>query len=331
MADAAAQNPTFFTLWIGNNDVLGYALAGGDQGTDPITPRATFEGSINGIVAGLSGASGGAIANIPDILAIPFFNATAYNVFPITSEEQANLLNGGIEARVRSNRAAFRVGVEINVKAGIKAKQIEEGKSEAEAEAIASGIIASPEGQALVDAETDKYLNQVVAALPKVEKSDNNPFLIQDAPNPPTNPTGLRAATENDLILLTARDFLEEQVKAGNAPILTGAYVLDPSEQEKIKAAIVEYNEVIKTAAGSKYAYVDMFDFFNKVKSGYTYQGVGYNTQFVLGGAFSLDGVHLTQRGYALAANEFIRSINTKYDAKLSWINVNDYKGITFP
>jgi len=29
IADAVAQNPTFFSLWIGNNDVLAYATSGG--------------------------------------------------------------------------------------------------------------------------------------------------------------------------------------------------------------------------------------------------------------------------------------------------------------
>src|SRR5699024_1264388 len=29
ISDAASQNPTFFSLWIGNNDVLGYATSGG--------------------------------------------------------------------------------------------------------------------------------------------------------------------------------------------------------------------------------------------------------------------------------------------------------------
>lgn len=29
IADALAQDPTFFTLWIGNNDVLSYATSGG--------------------------------------------------------------------------------------------------------------------------------------------------------------------------------------------------------------------------------------------------------------------------------------------------------------
>src|SRR5690606_36015184 len=29
ITDAVAQNPTFFSLWIGNNDVLSYATSGG--------------------------------------------------------------------------------------------------------------------------------------------------------------------------------------------------------------------------------------------------------------------------------------------------------------
>ena len=41
LADALSQTPTFFSLWIGGNDVLGYALTGGD-GTNPITPTNTF-------------------------------------------------------------------------------------------------------------------------------------------------------------------------------------------------------------------------------------------------------------------------------------------------
>jgi hypothetical protein len=74
-----------------------------------------------------------------------------------------------------------------------------------------------------------------------------------------------------------------------------------------------------------------MGTFFEKVKSGFSYQGVGYSPTFVTGGAFSLDGVHLTQRGYALAGNEIIKSINAKYNSNLSWINTNDYRGILFP
>lgn len=70
---AAALNPTFVTLWIGNNDVLGFATSGGTRPADP-TDVPTF--------TALYGATGGAIAslgaqvvvgNIPDVSTIPFF------------------------------------------------------------------------------------------------------------------------------------------------------------------------------------------------------------------------------------------------------------------
>ena len=65
--------------------------------------------------------------------------------------------------------------------------------------------------------------------------------------------------------------------------------------------------------------------------SGIQYDGVKYNAKFVTGGAFSLDGVHLTGRGYAVIANEFIIAINGKYNANLPKVNPNKYSGVKFP
>ena len=66
-------------------------------------------------------------------------------------------------------------------------------------------------------------------------------------------------------------------------------------------------------------------------KSGISWDGVRYTATFVTGGTFSLDGVHLTGRGYALIANEFLRVINQKYKSTLPMVNVNSYQGVTFP
>ncbi len=413
VADAAAQSPTFFTLWIGNNDVLGYALAGGDQGNDPITPRANFEGAIRGIIAGMdaAGAKGGAIANIPDILSIPFFTAAAFNAFPLEAD-QATALNAGLRASITAGvrplviagvraevrkqvvagatatiirpqvLAAIRDTVTAQVRAGAVAQGVAGGLSQQQAEAQADGYVASeagqadiqtrydafiltdtgkatiqagidealarPSTQALIESQTDQQLqtdavqatieqnvtaqvNGVITGLDlEVQEGRNNRFIIQGAPTT-ANPTGLRRSNENDLILLTASTYLGREAAAGRPPLLPESLVLDPSEQAKITAAIAEYNAVIQAEAGSKYAYVNMNSFFNQVKGGYLNQGVNYDARFILGGAFSLDGVHLTQRGYALAANEFIKSINSKYNSKLPWVDANSYKGITFP
>jgi len=44
-----------------------------------------------------------------------------------------------------------------------------------------------------------------------------------------------------------------------------------------------------------------------------------------------LDGVHPTDRGYAIVANEFIKTINQKYGSSLPLVDVTVYKGIVFP
>jgi hypothetical protein len=51
----------------------------------------------------------------------------------------------------------------------------------------------------------------------------------------------------------------------------------------------------------------------------------------VNGGAFSLDGINLTSRGYALLANETIRVINSFYGSTVNPIDVNKFNGVSFP
>jgi len=104
LGDAMMAQPTFFTLWIGNNDVLGYATSGGTgQGFaemgDPevvagndITPMNVFSGSIDFITGTLTGGGAkGAVINIPDVTSIPFFTTVPWNGLPLTAE-QAQLL-----------------------------------------------------------------------------------------------------------------------------------------------------------------------------------------------------------------------------------------------
>ncbi|MBK9225468.1 MAG: hypothetical protein IPO23_14155 [Flavobacterium sp.] len=69
-----AQSPTFFSLWIGNNDVLGYALAGGDPALDAITPTTTFSFAYSTLVNTLtSNGAKGVVGNIPYVTTIPQF------------------------------------------------------------------------------------------------------------------------------------------------------------------------------------------------------------------------------------------------------------------
>lgn len=72
LSDALRAQPTFFSLWIGGNDVLTSAIAGGSE---DITPPQEFAAYINLLMEALA-AEGrpGAIANIPSIEALPYFS-----------------------------------------------------------------------------------------------------------------------------------------------------------------------------------------------------------------------------------------------------------------
>ncbi len=77
---------TFFTCWLGNNDVLGYATSGGvvvdttvpifgRLSLNDITPPAEFAQKYDSVLAAFhSMGAQGVCATIPDVTSIPFFN-----------------------------------------------------------------------------------------------------------------------------------------------------------------------------------------------------------------------------------------------------------------
>jgi hypothetical protein len=71
--DAVAVQPTFYSLWIGNSDIMDYAFSGGKN--HEIIDKSTFELHLTEILEQLSEkATGGIIGNIPDILLYPYFS-----------------------------------------------------------------------------------------------------------------------------------------------------------------------------------------------------------------------------------------------------------------
>lgn len=64
---------TFFSMWLGNNDILGYATAGG-VGAVP-TDKARFAAVYNSAASALTATGAkGVVATIPDVLGTPYFN-----------------------------------------------------------------------------------------------------------------------------------------------------------------------------------------------------------------------------------------------------------------
>jgi hypothetical protein len=86
-------NASFFTLWLGAYDILSYGIVGG-QG-DPITPVAMFGASMQATLDALT-ANGakGAVANIPNVLDLPFFKAIPAYSLVLTDPNIVAQLNG---------------------------------------------------------------------------------------------------------------------------------------------------------------------------------------------------------------------------------------------
>ena len=112
---------------------------------------------------------------------------------------------------------------------------------------------------------------------------------------------------------------------------LSDQYVLAVSEQARITAASTAYNATIQALAGAKgLAFVDAKAALARVANGgVVYDGGVLTSQFVTGGAFSLDGVHPTPRGYAYTANLIIQAINDTYDATIPMVHIGNYATIT--
>ncbi len=305
LGDALAQQPTFVSLWIGNNDVLGYATSGGDQTVAAITPQATFEGSIDAIVGALqaSGAQG-VMANIPYVTTIPHFTTVPHNPVPLdaatagflNSASAYGAYNGGLDATL-----AYLIDNSTQLEFFFPPTDTMTSEELATAE-IAKRKVYFNEGAGNAVVIMDENLTDLTAI---------NAALVS-----------MRQATEDDLLVLPASSFIGTEAIPGNPTTVNGVaipladkWVLTPEEQAEIKTATDNFNATLEAAANSAgFAFVDANSLMQQLDNGGYLDGdFNLTSSLVTGGAFSLDGVHPTARGYALLANEFMREIDTTY------------------
>ncbi len=338
IGDAVAQNPSFFTLWIGNNDVLGYATSGGagvDQtgnldpstyGGNDITDPNVFASVYDGLLQSLTAnGADGAIANIPDVTTLPYFTTVPYAPLDPTNPDfgpQIPILN-----------LNFGQLNQVFAFLGVPERSI---------------VFSEDSASALLIKDED--LTDLSAQITQA--------LLNFGADPGTAAvTGLlygqaRQATAQDLIVLTSRTIIATlnqdaftmlqnlglpAESAGQLAIngvtypLEDKWVLTPEEQSAIANATVAYNQTI-SALAQQYdlAFVDANSYLNLVAE----EGVPLSdgsvvtAEFARGGGFSLDGVHPAPRGYALVANQFVLAINAKYGSNLPGVDPLDFTGL---
>lgn len=341
---AVSQSPSFFSLWIGSNDVLGYATSGGD-GTNPITPVSGipgvgFDGSYGALIATLTaGGARGVVANIANVTSIPHFTTVPHNPLDPTSESFGPLIGtlNGIFSQLNQVYAFLGVperSIEFSTTEASEVVIRDETLTDLSAE-IAGVLNASPTFPAFVQS-----FGLPAEAAPIVAGLFGNIY------------GQTREATEDDLFVLPSSSIIGT-VNEGSVAALVGSglslelagqfsvegitlpledkWVLLPSEQEEIATATAAFNDIIAaTASQAGLALVDANSLLDQLAaSGITSGDYTLTSALVTGGAFSLDGVHPTARGYAFLANEFMRAIDATYgsnfEASGNFVNVADF------
>jgi lysophospholipase L1-like esterase len=333
MADAMTKNPTFFTNWIGSNDVLAYATSGGAQ-ADGVTPAADHNttGNVNPLTYGfnditnstyfngvytniintltINGAKG-VVCTIPSVTSIPYFTTVPFNPLPAEATSSNPTAIGLYQflAAVSGGRIS-----PLRTAAGTK-----------------NPVLIRDES--LTD--IGPTIQAAAASTPFAPFAASLGALYGKA----------RHTTAADLIVLPASSIIGQVNTAGTAPFnvngvtlpLANKWVLTTTEKARVAAATAAYNTSIIAIANTKnLAVADMNAVMNKLVSGLKIETNSiYTANYFSGSAtegqvlFSLDGVHPNARGYAVIANEFIKTINAKYKSNLPLHNPTYFPGIS--
>jgi lysophospholipase L1-like esterase len=104
---------------------------------------------------------------------------------------------------------------------------------------------------------------------------------------------------------------------------LTDAEIITPAEQKVFSDTITAYNAAITAAAAARQIPVaDVKSLFDRLAGPQVFGGVALTNTWISGGLFSNDGVHLSDAGYTLMANEFIKAINSAYGTEIPLASV---------
>ncbi|MBL4604544.1 MAG: G-D-S-L family lipolytic protein, partial [Flavobacteriaceae bacterium] len=237
-----------------------------------------------------AGGAKGAVVTVPSIVNLPYFTTVPHNAIPL-DEATANQLNAGYALYNGSLLPAI-TGANALWSLGLTPEQIA-------AEVVKRTISFSAGQNAAVIIDED--LTNLTGI---------NPQLVS-----------MRQATADDFLVLTSSSFLGTTV-GGNPALINGVtvpladnWVLTPEEQNNIQTAVDAYNAtIVSVGSANGLAVVDLNQLLNDAAAGGAqFDNFTMTTSLVFGGLVSLDGVHLTSRGYALMGNKILEAIDATY------------------
>ncbi|MBW3468451.1 SGNH/GDSL hydrolase family protein [Arthrospiribacter ruber] len=300
-AAALANGGTFFTFWLGSNDVLGYAI-GGASNPAILTSDTDFQQRLNAALGTMLQANAdakGAVANIPSLSVLPYFTLVPWNALPL-SQEQATQANAGY--------AAYNAGLAQVRAAGLITAQEEEYRR-----------IQFQAGQNAFVMDDENLTNLTALGLPSIRQSKS-----ADRATLPLSSALGQVVGGNQALIRGISFPVEDQ------------FVLTPEEQEEISNKITAFNGFINAAVqanNDRLVLVDVNNLLDRVLAGQVSSGgVGLTASIVPpNGGFSLDGVHPNARAHAFVANLFIDRINEKWGSNIPRANPNEFMGNDLP
>jgi len=240
----------------------------------------------------------GVVATIPDVTSIPFFTTVPVGTDAITAT-QAGQLNSAFAY------GAYNAG--LDQVAADTSNPFTKAFTQEKANARKIKFTA---GQVNTFVVIDPSLTDLTVV---------NPALIS-----------MRQIKPGELLTLTTPGDSIRCAQWGTAKPIGPQYHLTATEIKNISDAVSSYNATIKSVANANG--LAFFDANARLKElsngGIIDRGISYNSSFIRGGAFSLDGVHPSTRGYAILANDFIDAINSKYSANVPKVDVSSYDAI---
>jgi hypothetical protein len=326
LGDALATNPTFYTLWIGSNDVLEYALAGG-VGAAPLDVYSAgqFQADYGSIIGQLAAKEAkGVVINIPPVLLIPYLRAVPNKPIP---------MDAATAAQVNAAYADYNGGLAAALNATIITQE--------EHDLRVINFVAGANGFVTEDPElTDVNANSGGAIpIPKYRQTNANDLIPLSAgailgtladPNNPSSAYGVGVALGDKYVLTKAEQTAVVTARATYSGVIAGIAAVTPGvEMFDIQPLFADIAGLTATDAAQLALTAEAQTAADGVKGTY-YEGVYVGPDFSPSGIFSTDGVHPNPRGHAIIANELIDFINDKFNSTIPKVNTTIYRTVLF-
>lgn len=316
---ALAQNPTFFALNLGFEDILAFAMSGGEGNGNvndlanfnrgDLLSESLFEAKVDEVVDAflqVNQDTKGAIFNIPYLLNFPFFIELGFDLTPFVN--QTPLLND-----IRSEASIYNQSLENYYRV--------------------NPTIPFDDRRPPLDFAADRAGNWGILVI---DETLGEATYANGRPMPK-----VRHMQRGELVFLPTESLI--RINQGHFPsnALGEDEYLDADEVELIAARILAFNQILADKVAQSNGRLTLIDtnsyfetlydglniFLGRKPNGIDIEGVNFFPGISKFGIFSADGVNLNPRGNALLTSVMIESLIATFGGDLRNVDPNAFRG----